>query len=59
MSLECSNNPLPASNVECNISAIPPSEPEEYQPIIIASMIIEGCYICNFEIDTDASNIVQ
>ena len=56
--LECSSNALPASNVECSIKAIPPSKPEEYQPIIIAAMIIEGCYICNFEIDTDASHTV-
>ena len=32
--------------------------PDTFQPIIMASMIMEGWYICDFEIDTDASHTV-
>ena len=42
----------------CQINAIPPSKINQFQPIIIASMVIEGKYLCNFEIDTDASHTV-
>ena len=40
------------------INALPPSVPDLFQPIITAAMIVEGRYICNFEIDTDASHTV-
>ena len=40
------------------INALPPSVPDPFQPIITASMIVEGRYICDFEIDTDASHTV-
>ena len=42
----------------CQVNSNPPSQVNQFQPIILASMIIEGSYICNFEIDTDASHTV-
>ena len=43
---------------EATVNALPPIVPEKFQPIIMASMIIEGKYICEFEIDTDASHTI-
>ena len=43
---------------DCTVNALPPSVPDPFQPIIMASMIIEGKYICDFEIDTDASHTI-
>ena len=39
---------------ECTTNALPPSVPDPFQPIIKAAMIVEGRYICEFKIDTDA-----
>ena len=43
---------------DATVNALPPSVPDQFQPIIMASMIIEGKYICDFEIDTDASHTI-
>ena len=61
--LEASATPvLPMASAfqitDCIINALPPSIPDPFQPIIMAAMIIEGKYICDFEIDTDASHTV-
>ena len=47
---------LPMS--DCTINALSTSMPDPFQPIIMAAMIVEGRYICQFEIDTDASHTV-
>ena len=46
------------SKEKCAINALPPSVPDIFQPIITAAMIVEEKYICEFEIDTDASHTV-